>query len=96
MANSKPSPTSAPGERPNQASAGDQQGPEAARQRLNDVLNMLPAYVALTRFKRARVGRELRMIELKNEINALCAQSGQPLRYPPDFQEEPSPASDSP
>ena len=47
MPNSKLSPTSAPGERPNQASAGDQQGPEAARQRLDDVLNMLPAYVVL-------------------------------------------------
>jgi hypothetical protein len=36
-----------PGERPDQASAGCSQGPETARQRLNDVLNMLPAYVVL-------------------------------------------------
>ena len=217
MPNSKPSPTSAPGERPNQASAGCPQAPEAARQRLNDVLNMLPAYVVLlspdyhvpfanrffeerfgksegrrcyeylfhrtepcevcetfkvlqanaplrwawtgpdgrdydiydfpftdadgsplimevglditereraeaelakhrehleelvkertrqletanvelTRFNQAMVGRELRMIELKKEINALCAQSGQPPRYPADLQEEPPPAAHS-
>jgi PAS domain S-box-containing protein len=50
----------------------------------------------LTRFNEAMVGRELRMIELKQEVNALCAQLGQPLRYPSDFEQEPSPASDSP
>ncbi|MBI5583362.1 MAG: GAF domain-containing protein [Deltaproteobacteria bacterium] len=36
----------------------------------------------LTRFNRAAVDRELRMIELKKQINALCAQAGQPRRYP--------------
>jgi PAS domain S-box-containing protein len=35
----------------------------------------------LTHFNRAMVGRELRMIELKKEINELCRQSGQPPRY---------------
>jgi DNA-binding response OmpR family regulator len=35
----------------------------------------------LTAFNQAMVGRELRMIELKQEINALCAQFGQPPRY---------------
>ncbi|MGO8675262.1 MAG: response regulator [Limisphaerales bacterium] len=35
----------------------------------------------LTRFNNAAVGRELRMIELKKEVNALCAQAGQPPRY---------------
>jgi PAS domain S-box-containing protein len=35
----------------------------------------------LTRFNEAMVGRELRMIELKQEVNALCAQLGQPPRY---------------
>ncbi|MCX6925676.1 MAG: PAS domain S-box protein [Verrucomicrobia bacterium] len=38
----------------------------------------------LNRFNEAMVGRELRMIELKQEINALCAQLGQPLRYGPE------------
>jgi PAS domain S-box-containing protein len=37
----------------------------------------------LTRFNDAMVGRELRMIELKKEINTLCAQQGQPPRYSP-------------
>jgi PAS domain-containing protein len=39
-------------------------------------------------FNRAMVGRELRMVELKREINAVCAQLGQPPRYPLDAVEE--------
>jgi PAS domain S-box-containing protein len=35
----------------------------------------------LTSFNQAMVGRELRMIELKQEVNGLCAQLGQPPRY---------------
>lgn len=35
----------------------------------------------LTHFNRLMVGRELRMIELKQEINALCRQLGQSPRY---------------
>ena len=35
----------------------------------------------LTRFGQVAVDRELRMIELKNEVNALCAQAGEPPRY---------------
>jgi two-component system, cell cycle sensor histidine kinase and response regulator CckA len=35
----------------------------------------------LTAFNRLMVGRELRMIELKKEIDALCVRFGQPLRY---------------
>ena len=35
----------------------------------------------LTRFNTAAVGRELRMIELKREVNALCAQLGEPPRH---------------
>jgi hypothetical protein len=34
------------------------------------------------------VGRELRMIELKQEINEVCAQLGRPPRYPFDDEEE--------
>jgi PAS domain S-box-containing protein len=43
----------------------------------------------LTRFNQATVGRELRMIELKQEVNALCAQLGQPPRYPSALDDEP-------
>jgi PAS domain S-box-containing protein len=35
----------------------------------------------LTRTNRLMVGRELRMVELKKEIDALCDQFGLPLRY---------------
>lgn len=38
----------------------------------------------LTRFNRAAIGRELRMIELKQEVNTLCVAAGQPPRYPVD------------
>ena len=36
----------------------------------------------LARFNRAMVGRELRMVELKKEVNEICRQAGQPPRYP--------------
>jgi PAS domain S-box-containing protein len=41
----------------------------------------------LTRFNRAAVDRELRMIELKKEINALCARTGQAPRHRVEFSE---------
>ncbi len=39
----------------------------------------------LSIFNSSAVGRELRMIELKNEINELCAAAGLPPRYEMDF-----------
>lgn len=48
----------------------------------------------LTQFNSVSVGRELRMIELKKEINALCTQAGQPPRYALDFLEERSATND--
>ena len=39
----------------------------------------------LQRFNRASVGRELRMVELKQQINELCQQLGQPPRHPLEF-----------
>jgi PAS domain S-box-containing protein len=42
----------------------------------------------LTRFDYVSVGRELRMIELKKEINELCALTGRPARYALDFEKE--------
>jgi PAS domain S-box-containing protein len=40
----------------------------------------------LTRFNRVMVDRELRMIELKKQVNDLCAQLGQPKKYPLSFE----------
>lgn len=42
----------------------------------------------LTRFNRAMVSRESRMIELKKEVNALCLQLGKKPRYPLDFEKD--------
>jgi PAS domain S-box-containing protein len=42
----------------------------------------------LTRFNSAAVGRELRMIELKKEINELCQRHGEAARYPLEFEQE--------
>jgi two-component system, cell cycle sensor histidine kinase and response regulator CckA len=41
----------------------------------------------LNRFNRAVVGRELRMIELKREVNELLKQAGQPLKYAEDLND---------
>ncbi len=46
----------------------------------------------LTRFNRAMVGRELRMIELKQEVNELCGKLGQAPRYPLQVEPEPQKA----
>lgn len=58
----------------------------AGRKRVEDQLRHKSE--ELGRFNRAAVGRELRMIELKREINALCEQLGQPARYPLNFGTE--------
>lgn len=42
---------------------------------------MNQAMEELTRFNQAMVGREIRMIELKKEINKLLEESGQPPKY---------------
>jgi len=39
----------------------------------------------LTCLNSAMTGREIRMIELKEEVNELCSRSGLPPRYPLDF-----------
>lgn len=40
----------------------------------------------LERFNRAAVGRELRMVELKREVNALLGRLGEPGRYNLEFE----------
>ena len=47
----------------------------------------------LIRLNRAMVGRELRMIELKKEVNELCLQTGQPPRYALEFEKNGEPGS---
>ncbi len=42
----------------------------------------------LSRFNRAVIGRELRIIEMKKEVNHFCMITGQPPRYPLDFEKE--------
>lgn len=42
----------------------------------------------LSRFNRSAVGRELRMIELKNEINELCQRQGEAARYRLEGEED--------
>ncbi len=48
----------------------------------------------LARFNRAAVDRELRMVELKKEVNELLRRAGEPPRHRIDFEtEDPRPAS---
>jgi PAS domain S-box-containing protein len=46
------------------------------------------ANAELAEFNELMVGRELRMIDLKKEINQFCQQAGQPARYAVDGEEE--------
>ena len=47
------------------------------------------ANTELSAFNRTMVGRELRMIELKKEVDELRRQAGQPARYHPRREEQP-------
>jgi two-component system CheB/CheR fusion protein len=46
------------------------------------------SYEELERFNRATVGRELRMVDLKKEVNELCGRVGEKPRYNLGFVEE--------
>lgn len=48
----------------------------------------------LARFNRIAVGREVRMIELKKEINELRERLGEPARYPLEFEQKVEDADD--
>lgn len=61
---------------------------ELALQRHVDELGC--ANLDLDRFNRAAVGRELRMIELKREVNELRLRAGLPPRYDLDFAHQPA------
>ena len=57
------------------------QAAEALRQK---VAELRASNDELEGFNRAMVGRELRMIELKQEINELCGRLGEPPPHPMD------------
>jgi len=42
------------------------------------------------------VGRELRMIEMKKEVNELCHRLGEEVRYPLEFEQDGKESPDSP
>jgi PAS domain S-box-containing protein len=42
----------------------------------------------LARFNDAAVGRELRIVELKQQVNEYCARAGQPPRYPLNVEKD--------
>jgi PAS domain S-box-containing protein len=54
-------------------------------QNLVDAEDLRDSRVDLVRFNRAAVDRELRMIELKKEVNELCQKHGEPRRYEMGF-----------
>lgn len=58
---------------------------EAERQLHQKMAELQATNTELTRFNLVATDRELRMIELKQEINELCRRTGQPPRYPLDF-----------
>ncbi|HET8701893.1 MAG TPA: PAS domain S-box protein [Nitrococcus sp.] len=66
---------------------------QTERKRAEDALRehhaqLLSHAQELSRFNDVAVGRELRMIELKKEVNELCRQNGQAPRYPLEFEPE--------
>jgi hypothetical protein len=81
MPNSTSSLTSDPGGRPNPDSTARQKAEAEIRCPAEE---LRAANEDLTRFNQTMVGWELRMIELKQEVNALSAQFDQPLRYGPE------------
>jgi GAF domain-containing protein len=55
---------------------------EAEEQILRNSDELRRSVEELERFNRAMVDRELRLIELKKQVNELCARVGEPPRYP--------------
>ncbi|MBI4669564.1 MAG: hypothetical protein HY747_10370 [Elusimicrobia bacterium] len=66
----------------NQQLRASEQQLKAANQQLGAKEQALRSKMSdLERFNRLMVGRELRMVELKEEVNALLEKSGQPRKY---------------
>jgi hypothetical protein len=56
------------------------------RKRAEDIVRTNAA--ELSRLARGMVGRELRMIEMKKEVNELCHRLGEVVRYPLEFEQD--------
>ena len=52
------------------------------------VAELRAANADLARFNRVAVDRELRMVQLKKQVNELCERLGQPSKYRVEFEEE--------
>ncbi|MFA5073996.1 MAG: PAS domain S-box protein [Nitrospirota bacterium] len=61
---------------------------QAEEQILLDIENLRASNEEMERLNQAMVGRELRMIELKKEINELCTRAGEAQRYNLNFESE--------
>jgi PAS domain S-box-containing protein len=74
------------------AEAALQEANETLEQRVNErTAELRVKNEELSRFNNAAVNRELRMIELKKEVNELCRQVNGPRRYPLNFETESRP-----
>ena len=61
---------------------------QAEEQILRHLQELHASNEELERLNRAMVGRELRMIELKKEVNELSIKAGTPPHYQVDFEKE--------
>ena len=69
---------------------------QRARELEAEVQRRRSATEELARFNRAAVGRELRILELKNEVNELCSLLGQAPRYSSTHEPQSEEVSSSP
>jgi PAS domain S-box-containing protein len=69
-------------ERNNQLQEEIMQRKQAEEQVLQQIKELKERNNELARMNNAMVGRELRMVELKKEVNELCTQAGESPRYP--------------
>lgn len=59
-----------------------------ALQHIQAAAEVLERVDELERFNTASVGRELRIIQIKKEVNVLCAELGRPPQYVQGLEED--------